>query len=79
MMMIMMPLFFLAMYEKHGQPAEVIAKQFIETTFLRPKVRLYETNCMYASLGGTQSGKEAKALATVYQKETCGKQKNQKQ
>ena len=39
MMMIMLPMFFLGTYEKHGQPLEVIAKHFIETKFIRPKER----------------------------------------
>ena len=44
MMIIMLPMFFLGMYEKHGQPLEVIAK------FIRPKVRPYQTNNYYAVL-----------------------------
>lgn len=50
MMTIMLPLFFLAMYEKDGQPLEVIAKHFIESKFIRPKVRPYKTNNYYALL-----------------------------
>ena len=50
MMIVMLPLFFLAMYEKDGQPLEVIAKQFIEAKFIRPKVRPYQTNNYYAVL-----------------------------
>ena len=37
-------------YHKHGQPLEVIAKQFIEAKFIRPKVRPYQTNNYYAVL-----------------------------
>ena len=37
MMIIMLPMFFLGMYEKHGQPLEVIAKQFIEAKFYSPE------------------------------------------
>ena len=33
----MMPFFMLAMYEKHGQPLEVIAKHYLELHFLNPK------------------------------------------
>ena len=47
MMIIMLPMF---LYEKHGQPLEVIAKQFIEAKFIRPKVRPYQTNNYYAVL-----------------------------
>ena len=50
MMVIMLPFFFLGMYEKDGQPLEKIAKQFIESKFVRPKVRPYRTNNYYAAL-----------------------------
>lgn len=50
MMIVMLPLFFLGMYEKDGQPLEVIAKQFIQAKFIRPKVRPYQTNNYYAAL-----------------------------
>ena len=33
MMAVMLPLFFLAMYEKDGQPLEVVAKHFYEAKF----------------------------------------------
>ena len=39
MIVVMLPLFLLAIYEKDGQPLEVIAKHFIETRFIRPKIR----------------------------------------
>ena len=50
MILIMMPLFLLAMYERDGQPLEVIAKHFIETRFIRPKIRPYQTANYYAIL-----------------------------
>lgn len=50
MMIIMLPFFFLGMYEKDGQPLEKIAKQFIEAKFVRPKVRPYRTTNYYAAL-----------------------------
>ena len=50
MMVIMMPFFFLAMYEKHGQPLEVFLKHFIQANFVRPKVRPYQTDNYYAAL-----------------------------
>ena len=42
-MAVMLPLFFLAMYEKDGQPLEVVAKHFCEAKFKRPKTRPYKT------------------------------------
>ncbi len=50
MIIIMLPMFLLGMYEKDGQPLEVIAKQFITAKFIRPKVRPYQTNNYYAAL-----------------------------
>ena len=50
MMIVMLPMFFLAMYEKDGQPLEVIAHHFIETKFIRPKIRPYKTNNYYELL-----------------------------
>ena len=50
MMVIMMPFFFFAMYEKNGQHLEVILKHFIEAVFIRPKIRPYKTNNYYSAL-----------------------------
>ena len=50
MMAVMLPLFFLAMYEKDGQPLEVVARHFYESRFKRPKVRPYKTNNYYAAV-----------------------------
>ena len=50
MIILMMPFFLLAMYERDGQPMEVIAKHFIETVFIRPRVRPYRTDNYYAIL-----------------------------
>ena len=50
MIFTMLPLFMLAIYEKHGQPLEVILKHYIEVRFLKPKQRPYKTNNFYALL-----------------------------
>ena len=50
MMVLMMPFFFLAMYEKHGQPLEVFMGHFIRANFIRPKVRPYKTDNYYSAL-----------------------------
>jgi hypothetical protein len=46
----MMPFFLLALYEKHGQPLEVLARHYIEVRFLNPKQRPYKTNNFYFAL-----------------------------
>ena len=48
MVLAMLPMFLLAMYEKNGQPLEVIIRQFVEVKFLRPKERPYQTNNFYS-------------------------------
>ena len=47
MIVVMLPCFLFALYEKHGQPLEKILKNMIEVCFLRPKERPYMTNNFY--------------------------------
>ena len=47
---VMLPMFFLAMYQKNGQPAEKLLMYYIRARFLRPKVRPYQTHNYYALL-----------------------------
>ena len=61
----MMPFFMLAMYEKHGQPLEVIAKHYLELRFLNPKQRPYKTNNFYAVImRQARLDKEVKHIVT---------------
>ena len=50
MMVIMMPIFLFAMYEKNGRPLEVYLGHFIEAIFIRPKKRPFKTDNYYAAL-----------------------------
>ena len=50
MIVVMIPFFFLGLYERNGQPPEVVARQFYQARFVRPKVRPYRTNNYYAAL-----------------------------
>ena len=50
MVIIMLPFFLLAMYEKNGQPLELIIGNILRVCFLRPKVRPYQTDNFYAVL-----------------------------
>lgn len=47
MILVMLPFFFLAMYERNGQPLEVILRHFITARFKRTKIRRYQTENMY--------------------------------
>ena len=63
MMVIMMPFFFMAMYEKNGQPLEVILDHMIQAIFIRPKIRPYKTDNYYAALmRQAQAEKEVKRI-----------------
>jgi len=44
---LMLPFFFLAMYEKDGQPAEMVIRNIIRTRFYWPGKRLYKTENLY--------------------------------
>jgi len=50
MMVVMLPAFLLGVYERNGQPLEVVLRNIIRVCFLRPKVRPYQTNNFYAVL-----------------------------
>ena len=50
MMVVMLPAFLLAMYERNGQPLEAVLRNIIRVCFLRPKLRPYKTNNFYAVL-----------------------------
>ena len=74
MIIIMIPMFLLAMYERDGQPLEVIAKHFIETKFIRPKVRPYQTDNYYDVLSRyALAEKEVDIIVCSVQKKKRGK------
>ena len=50
MMIVMLPFFFFAMYEKHGQPPEVIIKQIYMVKKGLPPERPYQTQNAYELL-----------------------------
>ena len=50
MIVVMLPFFFFGLYKRNGQPPEVVARQFHQAQFVRPKVRPYRTNNYYAAL-----------------------------
>ncbi|MCL2798488.1 MAG: PrgI family protein [Firmicutes bacterium] len=59
MMAIMLPLFLLAMYEKDGQPAEKILRNYIRTKIYWAGTRPYKTENLYEILE-----MEGKSIAT---------------
>ena len=50
MVVVMVPWFMFAMYEKHGMPLEQFIRCIITVKFSRPKIRTYQTRNEYAIL-----------------------------
>ena len=71
MVLVMVPAFLLAMYERNGQPLEKVLRNIINVLFLRPKQRPYKTNNFYAVIERQQ--KLDKEVSAIVQKraEAC--------
>lgn len=71
MILVMLPFFLFAMYEKNGQPLEVFLGHLIQNKFIRPKVRIYQTNNLYSALvRQSQLEQEVKRIARKGRKES---------
>ena len=71
MILVMMPFFLLAMYERHGQPLEVVIDQMVQTIFVRPKERPYQTDNFFAAIE-RQISVEKEVRAVVQKTKTAG-------
>ena len=60
MIAIMLPAFFMAMYERDGLPFEKVARNIIRAKFLWPGVRPYQTQNIYAPFAGKEVTLEQK-------------------
>ena len=76
MILVMLPFFLFAMYEKHGQPLEVILKHIVQTKFIRKKERPYRTRNYYAVL--TRQRKLEKEVFHIVKGQNKGKKQRQK-
>ena len=78
MIVVMLPCFLFAMYEKHGQPLEVVVKNIIQTKFTRPKERAYQTENLYAVLEKQRNlEKEVSAIVKRTNKKGAGSRRKQ--
>ena len=50
MMSAMLPLFLFGAYEKNGMPLEKLLSHIVQTQFIRPKQRPYQTDNFYAAI-----------------------------
>ena len=71
MILVMLPFFLFAMYERHGQPLEVIIRQMLESSVIRPKERPYQTNNFFAAI--VRQIQVEKEVRAVVQKTKAGK------
>ena len=60
MMAVALPAFLLAMYEKDGLPLEKVVGNIIRARFLRPGIRPYQTQNIYAPFAGKEVTLEQK-------------------
>ena len=76
MIFAMMPFFAFGMYEKNGEPLEVVLRHIIESRYLRPRRRIYQTQNIYALLEKqAQLENEVKAIAQGNKQKAHGKRK----
>lgn len=74
MILVMLPFFMFALYERNGEPLEVYLKHFIQTKFIRQKERPYQTNNFYAVLSKQEElRKEVKTIVTERQRKETHK------
>ena len=73
MMAIMMPLFLMAMYEKHGQPLEVFLGHFISTIFIRPKTRPWSISTCFFCCPIVGNGAKSRILIDLFQSVRYGR------
>jgi hypothetical protein len=67
------------MYEKNGEPLEVILFHFIEARIIRPKIRVYRTDNFYAALmRQAQAEKEVEEIVRKYQRPVPEKKRKRK-
>ena len=50
MIVLMLPYFMFAMFERHGQPLEVLLRHFIQARFIKPRTRVFQTDNFYAAI-----------------------------
>ena len=77
MIFAMLPGLLFALFERHGQPLEVVIQQMIQCCFIRPKERPYQTNNAYAALV-RQYQMEQEVKAIVQKNDTPRNRKAQK-
>ena len=73
---LMLPMFFLAMYEKDGQPAEKVLRNIIRTKIYFPGKRPYRSENLYENL--EKEGKRLAGKSTAKKQANVEKRRKQK-
>ena len=60
MITLMLPAFFMAMYERDGLPFEKVVRNILRAKFTRPGVRPYQTQNIYAPFAGKEDAFDQK-------------------
>ncbi len=50
MILVMLPFFLFAMFERNGEPLESLLLHYVQARFIRPRTRIYQTQNFYAIL-----------------------------
>lgn len=76
MALVLLPAMLFGLYEKNGQPLEVILRNIIRSSLLRPKVRPYRTENFYAAI--QRQGQLEKEVKQIVQKREKASAKHRK-
>lgn len=75
MILLVLPFFMFAIYEKDGRPLEKVLMNIIRTKFLLPGIRPYKTENMYAVIQRQIYEQEVLGIDTEREKNSTGKGK----
>ncbi len=79
MVLVMLPFFLMAVYEKNGLPLEKIVRNIVRVLFIRPKRRPYQTNNFYAAvMRQSQLDKEVCQIVQDHQKAVSTKKQGKR-
>ena len=73
MIFVMIPFFMFGMYERNGQPLEMVLRYYMLSRFVRPKKRPYQTDNAYAAL--VRQAKLEKEVERIVLEKEKGKKK----
>lgn len=71
MIIAMLPFFMFALFERHGQPLEVLLMHYVRARFIRPRTRVYETQNFYAAI--EQNTRNRQEVRLIVHGKTQGK------